>query len=63
MERILIKKKFPIYGGKYLSRKAVHNWDKKFSQECSKAGDDAHPCRPVEVATEETAAGRRVDSS
>jgi hypothetical protein len=26
MQRIFIKKYFPIYGGKCLSRKAVHNW-------------------------------------
>jgi hypothetical protein len=26
------KEMFPVYGGKCLSRKAVHNWVKKFSQ-------------------------------
>jgi hypothetical protein len=32
---------FPVYGGKCLSRKAVHNWAKKFSQGRSKVADDA----------------------
>jgi transposase len=45
---------FPIYGRKCLSRKAVHNWIKKFSQERSKVADDARPGRPVETATEAT---------
>jgi hypothetical protein len=45
---------FPLYGGKCLSRKAVHNWIKKFSQGHSKVADDAQPDRSVEVATEET---------
>jgi hypothetical protein len=26
------KEMFPVYGGKCLSRKAVHNWAEKFSQ-------------------------------
>jgi hypothetical protein len=26
------KEMFPVYGGKCLSRKAVHNWVEKFSQ-------------------------------
>jgi hypothetical protein len=26
MKMIFIKKVFPVYGGKCLSRKAVHNW-------------------------------------
>jgi hypothetical protein len=30
------KEMFPVYGGKCLSRKAVHNWVKKFSQGRSK---------------------------
>jgi hypothetical protein len=32
---------FPVYGGKYLSRKAVHIWAEKFFQERSKVADDA----------------------
>jgi hypothetical protein len=31
---------FPTYGGKYLSRKASHNWVEKFSQGHSKVADD-----------------------
>jgi hypothetical protein len=31
---------FPVYGGKCLSRKAVHSWVEKF-QECSKVANDA----------------------
>jgi transposase len=45
---------FPVYGGKYLSRKAVHNWVKKFSQVRSKVADDARLGGPVETATEAT---------
>jgi hypothetical protein len=30
-----------VYGGKYLSLKAVHNWVEKFSQGCSEVADDA----------------------
>jgi hypothetical protein len=32
-----------IDGGTYLSRKAVHNWIEKVSQERSKVADDARP--------------------
>jgi hypothetical protein len=48
------KEMFPVYSGKYLSCKAVHNWVKKFSQECLKVADDAQPGRLVETATEAT---------
>jgi hypothetical protein len=34
------KEMFPLYGGKCLSCKAVHNWVKKFSQGRSKVADD-----------------------
>jgi hypothetical protein len=34
------KEMFPVYGGKSLSRKAVHNWVEKFSQGRSKVADD-----------------------
>jgi hypothetical protein len=42
---------FLVYGGKCLSRKAVHNWIENFSQGRSKV---ARPGRPVETATEAT---------
>jgi transposase len=45
---------FPVYGGKCLSHKAVHNWVKKFSEGRSKVADDARPGRPIEIAKEET---------
>jgi hypothetical protein len=35
------KEMFPIYDGKCLSRKAVHNWVEKSSQGRSKVADDA----------------------
>jgi hypothetical protein len=31
------KEMFPVYGGKCLSRKVVHNWVEKFSQELRKS--------------------------
>jgi hypothetical protein len=45
------KEMFPVYGGKCLSRKAVHNCVKKFSQERSKVADDAWPGAQVPEAT------------
>jgi histone-lysine N-methyltransferase SETMAR len=48
------KEMFHVYGGKSLSRKAVHNWVEKFSQGCSKVAADARPIRPVKTATEVT---------
>jgi hypothetical protein len=42
---------FPVYGGKCLSRKAVHNWVEKFSQGRSKAADDARPGAEVAETT------------
>jgi hypothetical protein len=48
------KEMFPVYGGKCLSRKAVHNWVEKFSQGRSKVIDDARPGCPVEIVTETT---------
>jgi hypothetical protein len=38
----------PVYSGKHLLRKAVHNWVEKFSQGHSKFANDARP--DVEVA-------------
>jgi hypothetical protein len=37
------KEMFPVYGGKCLSCKAVHNWIEKFSKERSKVADDGRP--------------------
>jgi hypothetical protein len=57
---------FPIYDGKCLSHKAVHNWVKKFFQGRSevKVTDDARPRRPVEITSEANVQqGGRVDSS
>jgi hypothetical protein len=42
---------FPVYGGKCLSRKAVHNWVEKFSQGRSKVADDARPGAEVAETT------------
>jgi transposase len=53
------KEMFSVYGGKCLSRKAVHNWLDKFCQGPSKVSDDAQPGRPVQIATE--AAVQRVE--
>jgi hypothetical protein len=35
------KEMFPVYSGKCLSCKAIHNWVEKFSQGHSKFADDA----------------------
>jgi hypothetical protein len=40
MQIIFIKKCFPVYSGKCLSLKAVHNWVKKFSEGRSEVADD-----------------------
>jgi hypothetical protein len=37
------KEMFPVYDGKCLSHKVVHNWVQKFSQGCSKFSDDDRP--------------------
>jgi hypothetical protein len=34
---------FPVYVGKCLSHKTVHNWVEKFAQGRSKVADDARP--------------------
>jgi hypothetical protein len=38
---------FPVYGGKCMSHKAVHNLVEIFSQVCSKVAVDAQPCAQV----------------
>jgi hypothetical protein len=45
------KEIFPVYGGKCLSRKAVHNWIEKYSQGRSKVADDARPVAEVAETT------------
>jgi hypothetical protein len=46
------KEMFPVYGGKCLSCKAVHNYVEKFIQGRSKVADYDRPGHPVETATE-----------
>jgi hypothetical protein len=53
------KEIIPVCSGTCLSRKAVHNWVKKFSEGRSKVADNARPGRHVEIATEATV--RRVE--
>jgi hypothetical protein len=45
------KEVFPVYAGKCLLRRAVHNWVDKFSQGRSKDTDDAQPGADVSEAT------------
>jgi hypothetical protein len=45
------KEMFPVCGGKYLSRKAVHIWVEKFSQGHSKVADDARPGAEIAETT------------
>jgi hypothetical protein len=47
------KEMFPAYGGKCLSRKAVHNGVEKFSQGRSKVADDARSGAEVAETTVE----------
>jgi transposase len=44
------KEMIPVYGGKCLSCKTIHNWVDKFSQGGSKVTDDDLPGRPVVTA-------------
>jgi hypothetical protein len=44
----------PLYGGKCLSRKAVHIWAEKFSKGRSEVTDDARRFLPLKIATEAT---------
>jgi hypothetical protein len=43
--RDIHKEVFPVYSGKCLLLKAVHNWVKKFSQRRSKVADDEMEAR------------------
>jgi hypothetical protein len=45
------KELFHVYGGKCLSRKAVHNWVEKFSQRRSRVADDVRPGSEVAETT------------
>jgi hypothetical protein len=51
MRRIFLNEMFPVYGGKCLSRKAVHNWVEKSSEGRSKVADDARPGAEVAQTT------------
>jgi hypothetical protein len=52
------KEMFPVYDGKCLSCKAVHNWVAKFSQRLSKVADDARPgAEAAETRVKRLAAG------
>jgi hypothetical protein len=42
---------FPVYGGNFLSHKAVHNWVEKFSPWLSKVTEDARPGAEVAETT------------
>jgi hypothetical protein len=48
------KEMFPVYGGKCLSHKAVHNWVEKFSQGRSKVADDVRPGAQVAENSQKT---------
>jgi hypothetical protein len=48
------KEIIPVYVGKCLLRKGLHNWVEKFSQGSSKVTDDVRPGRLVETVTEAT---------
>jgi transposase len=54
------KEMCPVYGGKCLSRKAVHDWVEKFSQGCSKVAEDARPGEEVAEAAVHKASMLRV---
>jgi hypothetical protein len=45
---------FPVYGGKCLPRKVVHNWVEKFPQGRSKVTDDTWSGHPIEIAKDAT---------
>jgi hypothetical protein len=45
------KEMVPVYEGKFLSRKAVHNWVEKLFQGRSKVADDARPGAEVVETT------------
>jgi hypothetical protein len=48
------KEMFPVYGGKWFSREAVHNLVEKFSQGRSKVAGDARPGAEVTGTSQKT---------
>jgi hypothetical protein len=46
-----VGKRIPVYGGKYLSREAFHNWVEIFPEGRSKAADYARPDAEVAETT------------
>jgi hypothetical protein len=48
------KEMFPVYSGKCLLRKAIHNWVERFSQGHLIVADDVRPGCPVEIVIEAT---------
>jgi hypothetical protein len=51
------KEIFPVYGGKCLLSKVVHNWVRIFSQGRTEVAEDARLGCPVEIMTEATQQG------
>jgi hypothetical protein len=56
------KESFPVYDGKCLLRKAVHNWAEKLYQGRSKVADDAQPDAEVAETTVKTTSVLRVST-
>jgi hypothetical protein len=50
---------FTVYGGKCLSRKAIHNRVERFFQGRSKVEDDDLPGRPVRLQQKQLCSGRK----
>jgi hypothetical protein len=48
------KEMLPVYGGKCLSCKEIHNLVEKFSQGCLKVADDAQPGHFLQIVAETT---------
>jgi hypothetical protein len=52
--KVIHKEIFPVYSGKCLLRKDLHNWIEKVYQGRLIFADDARPGRPFKIATEAT---------
>jgi hypothetical protein len=50
-EKDIRREMFPVYDGKCVSRKAVHNWIEQFSQGRWKVSDDVRPGAEVAETT------------